>query len=205
MLPLLRLRLRCYDYDYDNSLASPLRYRNAFMDVVRSDPRAARMDVLVLVDLDMFAPGWIPDSAGAFVGTAGGGWQLDGVASTFGAAKPWDVVCGNSVYNRGLHYDTLAYRPLGGGDASNTLKSVSLRHALMHERFLGDAPVPVASCFGGLAVYKMAAFDGCRYAGGDCEHVTLHACMRGKGARLFVNPLMTVERDGSTGTVCRCA
>ena len=53
----------------------------------------------------------------------------------------------------------------------------------------GAPLVPVDSCFGGLAVYRMEAFASGSYAGGDCEHVTFHASLRRAGfGRIFLDP-----------------
>ena len=53
----------------------------------------------------------------------------------------------------------------------------------------GDPMVEVASCFGGLGIYRTKAMLTCRYDGSDCEHVTFHRAMRGAGMdRLYLNP-----------------
>ena len=53
----------------------------------------------------------------------------------------------------------------------------------------------MASAFNGIGVYDRAAVGNCTYAAnGDCEHVSLHACMRAHGGRLAVYPrVRTVE------------
>jgi hypothetical protein len=62
--------------------------------------------------------------------------------------------------------------------------------------------IAVDSAFGGLAVYRAEAIAGLRYQGLTpegaelCEHVALHAAMRGRGARLFINPRLI---NGSAG------
>ena len=60
---------------------------------------------------------------------------------------------------------------------------------------LPPEPVEVASAFNGIGVYDRAAVGNCTYAAnGDCEHVSLHACMRAHGGRLAVYPrVRTVE------------
>jgi hypothetical protein len=61
------------------------------------------------------------------------------------------------------------------------------------------APINVKSAFGGLAIYRTALTAGCSYEqdGADCEHVTLHACMRWRhGARVVLFPsLLVAGRD----------
>ena len=60
---------------------------------------------------------------------------------------------------------------------------------------LPPEPVEVASAFNGIGVYDRAAVGNCTYAAnGDCEHVSLHSCMRAHGGRLAVYPrVRTVE------------
>ncbi|MDE2396069.1 MAG: hypothetical protein KGL43_19450 [Burkholderiales bacterium] len=54
--------------------------------------------------------------------------------------------------------------------------------------------IEVDSAFGGLAVYRADALLPCRYEGltadgGEvCEHVSVHAQIRARGGRLFINP-----------------
>ena len=67
-------------------------------------------------------------------------------------------------------------------------------------RIPSDAPpIEVHSAFGGLAIYRAARTAGCGYAqdGADCEHVTLHACMRRRnGAKVKLFPsLLVAGRD----------
>ena len=63
--------------------------------------------------------------------------------------------------------------------------------------------VPVTSCFGGLAIYRMEMFKaavGCdydpTYKPTDCEHVAFHSCLRRKGfTRMFIDPLLSSYYD----------
>jgi hypothetical protein len=54
--------------------------------------------------------------------------------------------------------------------------------------------IQVDSAFGGIAIYRREALDGCRYValGPDgreiCEHVTLHQQMLARGSKIFINP-----------------
>lgn len=45
----------------------------------------------------------------------------------------------------------------------------------------GEPLLPVESCFGGLGLYRMAAFLSAEYGGGDCEHVVFHQRLRRSG------------------------
>lgn len=78
--------------------------------------------------------------------------------------------------------------------------------AAVYLRMLQIAPghdwIEVDSAFGGLAVYRAEAIAGLRYQGltpaGEavCEHVPLHAAMRARGSRLFINPRLLNGRAG---------
>lgn len=64
--------------------------------------------------------------------------------------------------------------------------------------------IEVDSAFGGLAVYRAEALHGLRYAGLTpagreiCDHVPLHAALRARGGRIFINPRLL---NGSAGNV----
>ena len=201
-----------------NGADSPVRFeilascRNRLVDLARSSDGTIHADVIMLVDLDVLEVGWLPPQT-PFAGTAGAGWTLDGIATTFtdGLEPPhtnphhsWAAVCSNSVWLDGRrHYDTLAYR--NGRATGNTLVDISRRHALMYDTFKGPSWIPVESCFGGLAIYRVGVFNRCAYSGGDCEHVMLHNCVKDhQVGRIFVNPLMVLPRDGSTKNECQC-
>jgi hypothetical protein len=78
--------------------------------------------------------------------------------------------------------------------------------AAVYLRMIEIAPlhdwIAVDSAFGGLAIYRADAIAGLRYRGLTpegaevCEHVALHAAMRARGARLFINPRLL---NGSAG------
>jgi hypothetical protein len=78
--------------------------------------------------------------------------------------------------------------------------------AAVYQRMIEIDPahdwIEVDSAFGGLAVYRAEAIAGLRYHGLDaagrelCEHVPLHAAMRARGARLFINPRLLNGRAG---------
>lgn len=53
---------------------------------------------------------------------------------------------------------------------------------------VGSRPFPMNSAFGGLCVYKTAAFLGGGYSGEDCEHVPHHKRMQEAGWQLYLNP-----------------
>lgn len=53
---------------------------------------------------------------------------------------------------------------------------------------VGSRPIPMNSAFGGLCVYKTAAFLSGGYSGEDCEHVPHHRRMHQAGWQLYLNP-----------------
>lgn len=146
-------------------------YRNQYHQCVAR--RYADYDHVIVLDTDL-----------------AGGFSYDGIAHTFGQ-EDWDSVGSYGiVYKRlglrpncAIHYDAWAFR------ADDEFRPLSSRLVnAMHFR-RGAPMVPVASCFGGLGVYRMEAFLAGRYGGGDCEHVALHRQMREAGhARIFLNP-----------------
>lgn len=118
------------------------------------------------------------------------GWSYDGIANTFGHQN-WDGVGSNGIIyrrrrwqpNAMLQYDAWAFRQRGS-DAPLACRSVN---QMTFRR--GEPLVPVNSCFGGLAVYRMAAFLSASYSGEDTEHVPFHRRMRAAGCgNLFLNP-----------------
>lgn len=83
------------------------------------------------------------------------------------------------------HYDAFAAR-LNWWDRRGT----EVDHNWFHLLFppVGSPPIPMNSCFGGLAVYDAAAYLSSRYSGEDCEHVCFHRRMRKAGYQMFLNP-----------------
>ena len=145
-------------------------YRNRYRD--HALEHFGDFDNLIVVDTDL-----------------GGGWSNDGVANTFGH-EDWDFVgsCGllrtSSDYgSEWTHFDAWAFRAQGHPQAHANVEV----NSMVFER--GEPLVPVASCFGGLGVYRMAAIQSAEYSGPDCEHVILHDRMRQQGfGRTFLNP-----------------
>jgi hypothetical protein len=147
------------------------QYRNRCLDVLRRE--LPHFDFAVVVDTDLQ-----------------GGWSYDGIANTFGHDS-WDFVGSNGIifkrigaaFNAAVQYDAWAFRT----DEAFTPHSTADVNSLAWER--GEPLVPVTSCFGGLGVYRMAAYLSARYDGWDTEHVPLHSQMRAAGfTRCFLNP-----------------
>lgn len=53
---------------------------------------------------------------------------------------------------------------------------------------VGSRPIPMNSAFGGLCVYKTAAYLCGGYSGEDCEHVPHHKRMHEAGWQMYLNP-----------------
>ena len=147
------------------------RYRNACLDLVRQ--QCAAFDYAIVADLDLTV-----------------GWSLDGVANTFGH-DGWDFVGSNGIIyrrarwdmNRPMQYDAWAFRL---DEQFTPLTTREVNHMLWQR---GEPLVPVTCSFGGLGVYRMAAYLAGRYSGADIEHVTHLACARAAGyRRVFLNP-----------------
>ncbi len=147
-------------------------YRNRYLDEVRS--RYSSFDNLIVFDTDL------PH-----------GFSYDGIAHTF-SHDDWDLVGSNGVQLRLrtgepdslAQYDAWAFRDVQHPEP-HSCEEINPRS---YER--GEDLVPVWSCFGGLAVYRLASLpETVRYGGGDCEHVVLHRQMRELGFdRIFLNP-----------------
>lgn len=118
------------------------------------------------------------------------GWSYDGLANSFGH-EGWDVVGSQGISHwkgRQVHYDWWAFRAL---DQPEDWDDDTAFRSMVFPR--GSPMLPVASCFAGLAVYKMAALRAGTYDGSDCEHATLHRQIRNAGfSGVFFNPSMVM-------------
>jgi hypothetical protein len=150
--------------------------RNRYHQIVAD--RFSKCDYVIPLDMDL-----------------AGGFSFDGIAHTFGH-DGWDFVGSYSLIRRQnshheewpyWHYDAWAYRP----ESPQHPTARILPKDLQLQR--GDPLLPVASCFGGLGVYRREAFLSAAYGGSDCEHVVLHEGLRRAGFhRLFLNPSQIV-------------
>jgi hypothetical protein len=163
--------------------------RNRYLEELRGD-RYSDVDYVVVSDLD------------------GMNRLLTqrGVMSSF-ARSDWDVCCANQ---RGPYYDILALRhpTWSPGDCLDQLRQLkaqgvgeeaALRIAIYSKmvRIPSNREwIEVDSAFGGLAIYRKAILTGASYRGTDaagvsvCEHVALHASIRQRHGRIFINPAL---------------
>jgi len=129
-----------------------------------------------------------------------------GVLSAF-ARNDWDVCCANQ---RGPYYDILALRhpTWSPGDCLDQLRQLraqgvgeeaALRIAIYSKMVripTNREWIEVDSAFGGLAIYRKSILAGASYRGTDatgasvCEHVALHASIRQRHGRIFINPAL---------------
>lgn len=117
----------------------------------------------------------------------------------------WSVCAANQ---KGLYYDIWALRhpqwcPGDCWEQSRFLERYTgsagnARKVSVYGRMINIAQhadwLEVDSAFGGLAIYRTQAIGQARYVGLTaqgrpvCEHVALHAAMRARGERIFINP-----------------
>ena len=172
--------------------------RNIGLEYMRGLPSTV---YVVVVDMDL-------------LGVSEGGF-----ADSIGRESSWEVICSHGVILHGIYRDTYAFRTREvntnhhWGDEQNKLASVETKKAfkrmshdsklkayeLADQSSLSMEILPVQSCFGGLAVYKSAAIEDCKYGYRydeppfmlDCEHVIFHKCLNEKHkARILSNPYM---------------
>lgn len=114
-------------------------------------------------------------------------YSMDGLANSFGFDE-WDAMgsLGLKRHSSGrmINYDVWAWRNPGHPDQHHWREI----NPLSWPR--GHAPIPVWSCFGGMAAYRMDAFKSARYVGdGGGDHYRFHLGMREAGyGRVFCNP-----------------
>ena len=163
--------------------------RNRYLDELRSAERYARVDYVMVADLDGVNDALLPRA----------------VASCWNARQPWDVYTANQS---DAYYDIWALRhpdwcPVDCHDQYARLR-VLFGHAralsiAIHSRMVRLSPrapwVEVESAFGGLAIYRRDAlllgnYRGVQDGRSVCEHVPLHAELRARGMRIFINPAL---------------
>ena len=162
--------------------------RNAYLRELRSDTQYAGVDFVMVADFDAI-------NSMLTAGAIESCWRRE----------DWDVCTANQ---HGRYYDVWAlrhpdwspndcwmqYRFLTRNGVSDARAWSSCVHARMI-RIPAEADwIEVDSAFGGLAIYRRAALDQGEYVGVDgggmetCEHVALHAALRTRELRIFINP-----------------
>lgn len=163
--------------------------RNRYLAELRTSARYASADYVMVADLD----------------GVNNDLRREAVENCWSASVPWDVVTANQ---RDAYYDIWALRhadwcPVDCHDQYARLRAMfghprALAIAI-HSRMARLSPraawIEVDSAFGGLAIYRREALLTGNYSGvekghGVCEHVPLHAQLRAKGLRIFINPAL---------------
>jgi hypothetical protein len=177
------------------------RCRNAgleWLEALRAS--GAAVSHFVMADLDGVADGITPEAIASC-------WQRD----------DWDACTANQA---GRYYDlwTLRHPAWCPGDCWHEVDFLTehgvprdrAKMAAVYERMVTIAPthewIEVDSAFGGLAIYRAEAIAGLRYEGlapdgrEVSDHVALHAALRTRGGRIFINPQLINGSAGDDGT-----
>lgn len=163
--------------------------RNRYLEELRTNERYASADYVMVADLD----------------GVNNDLRLDAVETCWKSPPPWDVVTANQ---RDAYYDIWALRhpdwcPNDCHDQYTRLRAIfghprALAIAIHSRMARLDAHaewIEVDSAFGGLAIYRREALLAGNYSGVQdgqrvCEHVPLHAQLRARGFRIFINPAL---------------
>jgi hypothetical protein len=168
--------------------------RNRYVQAIRTDPRHANVDFVVVADFDG-------------VNTCISREALDSCWTR----ADWDVCTANQD---GPYYDIFALRhPLWSPNDCWEQFHFMREYCSNEERVLhscvlsrmvrippGSDWIEVDSAFGGFAIYRRALFDAADYGEplhGErdaCEHVVFHSALKARGFRIFVNPALINAR-----------
>lgn len=161
-------------------------YRTACQAWVRDCSPVAKL--VVVIDFDQWG-GW---SHSGFLHGVGALWETHaayGMASV--SLLEWrDPATNQTAW---LHYDAWALRLNSTWD-DYTAGQGGWKHQWLPP--VGSPPIPVVSAFGGMAIYRTAAYLAGTYDGTDCEHVGFHESIAKKtGRSMYLDPAMrTVMR-----------
>jgi hypothetical protein len=152
-------------------------YRNKCVDFLKNN--YSNFDYYIPVDLDLV-----------------GGISYDGIAHTIGNVNvEWDFMGSNgknSMRGNVRYWDTFPHREIDCDDFSigrNKMFALG-RHFSSLKR--GEGLVPVNSCFGGMAIYKISSIQNAIYTGQSSEHVAFNRSIIDNGGKGFVNPSQIV-------------
>ena len=155
--------------------------RNICLDWVRRN--GADREYTIVLDLDP-AYGFSPDGVLNSIG-----WFHDPVIPTGAAGAMASYSLYRVTNEEGAvgvaQYDSWAARLNWWRDRRDEPGGLGWFSMLMPP--VGSPPIPMNSAFGGLCVYRTAAFLAGGYSGEDCEHVPHHRRMAGAGYQLYLN------------------
>ena len=173
------------DKNFSNHRISHMSaYRNQYLDALKEIPD---LDYVIVIDLDVEK---IP---------------IDGIANSFGQETDWNAVASNGIkssafsefYNGYKYFDTYAFCEIG--DNRPRTKPLIFENQLLLKNLKRGMPLyPVASAFGGMAIYEYKALISAKYQALPnedsevaylCEHIALHKQMAANGYhKIFINP-----------------
>ena len=162
--------------------------RNVYLDQIRNGSRYQSIELVMVADLD---------GTNSLI-------SEDAILSCW-RRDDWDVCTANQL---APCYDVWALRhpdwsPNDCWDQyrfllRHNIGAEKARSVAVHSRMIRIDPgadwIEVDSAFGGLAIYRRRALDVGEYVGVDidgrgiCEHLSLHAALRARRRRIFINP-----------------
>lgn len=159
--------------------------RNRYLQEINK-PEYDSFTHVIMVDFDM-AYGWPPGS----------------IINSFRHSE-WDVMAANGIFtSMGHMWDAFAFRteelnePYSSAKYGPIENFWPLINTDRYHRIYPPTmrPFPVLSAFGGLCIYRKEVLSGIGYdeASEDCEHVSLHASIRARGGRIYMNPAMLIK------------
>jgi len=163
-------------------------YRSDCQEWVRENARDSHY--VIVLDFDAWG-GWSHDGVLHGIGALANIKSACGMASVSLAQYP-QLVMGDDqqpvVRPAWVHYDAWALR-LNSYRDDYTAGEGAWKHQWIPP--VGSPCMPVCSAFGGMAIYRTAAYLAGTYSGEDCEHVPFHRTMAMRtGQNLFLNPSM---------------
>lgn len=163
-------------------------YRAECQEWVRENARDSHY--VIVIDFDAWG-GWSHPGVLHGIGAIACVPSACGVASVSLAQYP-QLVMGEDqkpVVQKGwVHYDAWALR-LNSCRDDYTAGEGGWKHGWIPP--VGSPVVPVCSAFGGMAIYRTAAYLSGTYSGEDCEHVPFHRTMQQRtGQQLYLDPSM---------------
>lgn len=173
------------DKNFSNHRISHMSaYRNQYLEVLKEFPD---LDYVIVIDLDVEKI------------------SIDGIANSFGQETDWNAIASNGIkssafsefYNGYKYFDTFAFCEIG--DNRPRTKPIIFENQLLLKNLKRGMPLyPVASAFGGMAIYEYRALMSAEYqalpnddpeVGYLCEHIALHKEMTANGYhKIFINP-----------------
>jgi hypothetical protein len=145
-------------------------------------PQYDHFDIMMVVDMDMLY-----------------GFDIRGIRHSFSQISRWDAVCSNGIISGDRMYDAFAFRSKDFPYAPYEVGDDEYWHGIIPQiqKVIPATQdlMPVESCFGGLAFYKLSKAKDCLYDSikNDCEHISFHKCIKEHKGEIFLNPAQMVR------------